>query len=116
MDDLIAAFLRLMATDDGVTGPFNLGNPHEIPVRVLAEQVIALTNSRSRIVHRKLPEDDPMQRCPDIARARDALGWEPHVALEQGLRRTIGYFEQLMSGQDGRPDRSVLPGASALAI
>ena len=103
VDDLIAAFLRLMATDDGVTGPFNLGNPHEIPVRALAERVIALTNSPSRIVYRKLPEDDPLQRCPDITRARDMLDWQPHVPLEQGLGRTIGYFEQLMSGQDGRP-------------
>jgi UDP-glucuronate decarboxylase len=96
VDDLIAAFLRLMATEDSVIGPFNLGNPHEIPVRLLAERIIALTNSPSRIVYRKLPEDDPLQRCPDITRAQEALGWKPHVALEQGLRRTIGYFEQLM--------------------
>jgi UDP-glucuronate decarboxylase len=99
VDDLIAAFLRLMGTEDAVTGPVNLGNPHEIPVRHLAERVIELTNSRSRIVHRELPEDDPLQRCPDITQAKRLLGWQPRVALEDGLRRTIAYFDQLLSGQ-----------------
>jgi UDP-glucuronate decarboxylase len=99
VDDLIAALLKLMATGDDVTGPLNLGNPEEMPVRALAEQIIELTNSRSRIVHRTLPEDDPLQRCPDIGQARQVLGWEPRVPLERGLRRTIAYFDQLLSRQ-----------------
>ncbi len=97
VDDLIEGFLRLMATGEEVTGPINLGNPHEIPVRALAERVIALTGSRSNIVYRPLPQDDPMQRCPDITRARAVLGWEPSVALDDGLARTIAYFERLLS-------------------
>ena len=97
VDDLIEGFLRLMATGEEVTGPINLGNPHEIPVRALAERVIALTGSRSSIVYRPLPQDDPMQRCPDITRARAVLGWEPSVALDDGLARTIAYFERLLS-------------------
>ncbi|MBV8401018.1 MAG: SDR family oxidoreductase [Acetobacteraceae bacterium] len=103
VDDLIAAFLRLMGTDDTVTGPVNLGNPHEIPVRQLAERVVELTNSRSRIVHRELPEDDPLQRCPDITQAKRLLGWQPRVPLEDGLRQTIAYFDQLLSGQSSAP-------------
>ena len=97
VDDLIEGFLRLMASGEEVTGPINLGNPHEIPVRALAERVIALTGSRSNIVYRPLPQDDPMQRCPDITRARAVLGWEPSVALDDGLARTIAYFERLLS-------------------
>ncbi len=97
VDDLIEGFLRLMATGEEVTGPINLGNPHEIPVRALAERVIALTGSRSNIVYRPLPQDDPMQRCPDITRARAVLGWGPSVALDDGLARTIAYFERLLS-------------------
>jgi UDP-glucuronate decarboxylase len=97
VDDLIDGFVRLMATDDAITGPMNLGNPHEIPVRELADRVISLTNSRSRIVHRELPQDDPLQRCPDIALARRELAWEPHVALDDGLVRTIAYFDHMLS-------------------
>ena len=97
VDDLVEGFLRVMATPDAVTGPINLGNPHEIPVRELAERVIELTNSRSRVVHQPLPQDDPMQRCPDITMARDLLGWQPHVALTYGLTRTIDYFDALLS-------------------
>ena len=97
VDDLIEGFVRMMATGDDITGPINLGNPHEIPVRELAERIIALTGARSRIVHRPLPEDDPLQRCPDISRARDVLGWQPGVNLEEGLTRTIAYFENLLS-------------------
>ncbi len=77
VDDLVDGLIRLMATGDDVTGPINIGNPHEIPVRELAERVIALTGSRSRIVYRPLPQDDPMQRCPDITLAERVLGWEP---------------------------------------
>ncbi len=100
VDDLIAALLRLMASGDAVTGPINVGNPQEIPVRTLAEQIIALTNSRSRIVYRELPEDDPLQRCPDITQAKQTLRWEPRVPLDQGLRRTIAYFHEMLSEQD----------------
>ncbi len=94
--DLIEGFLRLMSSDDDITGPVNLGNPHEIPVRELAERVLALTGSPSQIVYHPLPQDDPMQRCPDITRARELLGWTPTVGLDDGLRRTIGYFKALL--------------------
>jgi UDP-glucuronate decarboxylase len=97
VDDLIEGFVRMMATGDDVTGPVNLGNPHEITVRELAERVIAMTGSQSRIVHRPLPQDDPLQRCPDIDMARALLDWEPRIALEDGLARTIAYFEGLLS-------------------
>ena len=93
MDGLI----RLMGSRPTFTGPINIGNPHEIPVRELAERVISLTNSRSKIVHRPLPQDDPMQRCPDITLARQELGWEPKVLLNDGLIRTIEYFNELLS-------------------
>jgi UDP-glucuronate decarboxylase len=102
VDDLIEGLVRLMATDDAVTGPVNLGNPHEITVRELAERVLALaaarTGSPSRLVHRPLPTDDPRQRCPDISRARALLGWEPAVSLDQGLPRTVDYFAALLGG------------------
>jgi len=101
VDDLIEGFVRMMATGDDLTGPVNLGNPHEITVRELAERVLAATGSASRIVHRPLPQDDPLQRCPDIALARARLGWEPVVSLEDGLARTIAYFEALLSGEAG---------------
>ena len=97
VDDLIEGFVRMMATGPEVTGPINIGNPHEIPVRELAERVITLTNSASKIVHRPLPQDDPMQRCPDITLAKQVLGWEPKVALDEGLRRTIAYFDALLT-------------------
>ena len=96
VDDLVEGFLRLMATDDAVTGPVNIGNPHEISVRELAERVVAMTDSPSRIVYHPLPQDDPTQRCPDIGLARRTLGWEPVVPLEQGLARTIDYFRTLI--------------------
>ena len=106
VDDLIEGFVRMMATPDEVTGPVNLGNPHEITVRELAERVIAMTGSKSRLVHAKLPQDDPMQRCPDITLARGSLGWEPKVALEQGLGRTIAYFERLLAVQARRAENA----------
>jgi UDP-glucuronate decarboxylase len=96
VDDLIEGFVRMMATGPEVTGPINIGNPHEIPVRELAERVIALTGSRSRIMHRPLPVDDPLQRCPDIAMARSVLGWQPTVHLDTGLERTTAFFRQLL--------------------
>lgn len=97
VDDLVDGLLRLMASPPDFTGPTNLGNPHEIPVRELAEQVVGLTGSTSRIVLRPLPQDDPLQRCPDISMARSALGWSPRVSLRDGLQRTIGYFRQMLS-------------------
>jgi UDP-glucuronate decarboxylase len=103
VDDLVAGLAGMMATADEETGPVNLGNPHEIPVRALAERIIALTGTRSRIVHRKLPADDPTQRCPDIGLARRLLGWEPTVALDAGLERTIAYFERTLARGRGVP-------------
>ncbi len=97
VSDLIEAIIRMMRTDDTLTGPINMGNPHEIAVRDLAECVVRLTGSSSSIVYRPLPEDDPTQRCPDITLARKLLGWEPTVALEDGLAKTISYFDQLLT-------------------
>jgi len=115
VDDLIDGFLAMMATPDAVTGPINLGNPGEFTIRALAETVIALTGSASRITHLPLPEDDPMQRQPDITRARSMLGWEPTIPLEQGLTRTIAYFEGLLARPERRASRPrVLPIADAV--
>ena len=97
VDDLIEGFLRLMAASDDVTGPVNLGNPVETTVRELAETIIKMTGSRSKIVSRPLPVDDPVQRCPDISRARNLLEWEPRVPLATGLERTIAFFARLLA-------------------
>ncbi len=105
VDDLIGGFLALMAAPDDITGPINLGNPVEISVAELAELVIALTGSRSTITRRPLPIDDPVQRCPDIAQARAVLGWQPRTELKDGLSRTIGYFDKLLSAR-GHPRNS----------
>jgi UDP-glucuronate decarboxylase len=96
VDDLIEGFVRMMATGPEVTGPVNLGNPHEIPVRELAERVLRLVGGPSRLVFRPLPQDDPLQRCPDISLAKRLLDWGPKVELEQGLLQTIGYFADLL--------------------
>jgi len=96
VDDLIEGFIRMMASGPHLPGPVNIGNPHEITVAELARQVIALTKSRSKLVMRPLPQDDPLQRCPDIGLARRELDWEPKVSLEQGLLRTITYFDSLL--------------------
>jgi UDP-glucuronate decarboxylase len=106
-DDLIDGWLKLMAAPDDVTGPINIGNPVEMPVRHLAEKIIEMTGSRSRIETRPLPVDDPMQRCPDISRARNLLGWEPKVPLEAGLERTIGYFDRLLTERGEKTQRVV---------
>ena len=92
VDDLIDALVRLMATSDDFTGPVNLGNPQEFTILELARKVIASTGSRSEIVFKPLPSDDPVQRQPDISLAKQMLQWEPVVALNEGLRRTISYF------------------------
>jgi len=92
VDDLIDALVRLMATSDDFTGPVNLGNPQEFTILELARKVIASTGSRSELVFKPLPSDDPVQRQPDISLAKQMLQWEPVVALNEGLRRTISYF------------------------
>ena len=99
VDDLIEGFVRLMDTRDELSGPINLGNPGEFTIKQLAEKVIDLTASRSELVHQPLPSDDPMQRKPDISLAKAELGWEPTVQLEDGLRRTIAYFDNFLSGR-----------------
>lgn len=96
VDDLVEGFLRLMDTEAGFTGPVNLGNPGEFTIRELAERVIDLTGSPSKLEFMPLPADDPMQRKPDITLAHDKLGWQPKVALEEGLKRTIAYFDTLL--------------------
>ena len=96
VDDMIEGFIKMMAAPDELTGPVNLGNPHEVTIMELAEKVIALTGSKSTIVKKPLPEDDPMQRCPDISLAREKLGWEPKVSLEEGLEKTIAYFRNVV--------------------
>ncbi|MDD4540037.1 MAG: GDP-mannose 4,6-dehydratase, partial [Lentisphaeria bacterium] len=98
-DDLIEGMIRMMNTSDDVTGPINIGNPGEFTIRELAEKVIALTGSTSKIVFRPLPQDDPRQRRPDITLAKEKLGWEPTIQLEQGLKNTISYFDALLSGK-----------------
>jgi UDP-glucuronate decarboxylase len=97
VDDLAEGFLRLMATGDEVTGPINLGNPGEFTIRALAEKVVEMTGAASAIEYRPLPQDDPQQRQPNIDKARAILDWQPTVHLEEGLRRTIAYFDQLLS-------------------
>ncbi len=96
VDDLIEGFVRLMGTPDEVTGPVNLGNPGEFTIRQLAEQVIEMTGTRSKLVHRPLPQDDPKQRRPDISLAAEALDWRPTVQLREGLAKTIAYFDDLL--------------------
>jgi UDP-glucuronate decarboxylase len=94
VDDLIEGFLKLMDAPDTVTGPINIGNPGEFTIRQLAEIVIEMTGSRSEIVQMPLPQDDPLQRRPDITKARELLKWQPTIPLREGLARTIAYFEK----------------------
>ena len=96
VDDLIDAFIRLMDTDDAITGPVNLGNPREFTIKQLAETIIDLTGSGSKLVYKPLPEDDPQQRKPDISLANELLAWEPSVQLRDGLRKTIQYFADML--------------------
>ena len=96
VDDLINGFLKMMEIE-GFTGPVNLGNPAEFTILELAEHVIRLTGSSSKVIHEVLPQDDPLQRRPDISLAREKLGWEPQVGLEEGLQRTINYFKSEIS-------------------
>ncbi len=96
-DDLVEGFMRLMNSDDAVTGPINMGNPGEFTMIELAERVLRLTGSKSKLIFMPLPQDDPKQRQPDITRAKSVLGWEPKVALEQGLEKTIAYFRTVLA-------------------
>jgi UDP-glucuronate decarboxylase len=98
--DLVEGLMRLM-DHPSCTGPVNLGNPGEFTIRQLAEEVIALVGGKSRIAQKPLPSDDPRQRQPDISQAREKLGWEPKVALREGLVKTIAYFDELLSGKKG---------------
>ena len=93
VDDLINAVIKMMNTEDGFTGPVNIGNPSEFTIKELAEKIIELTDSSSKITYHNLPSDDPKQRCPDIALAKEKLDWEPKISLEDGLKETISYFK-----------------------
>jgi UDP-glucuronate decarboxylase len=99
VDDLVDGLVRLMESDRDIVGPINLGNPSEFTIRQLAEKVIDLTGSRSKIIHRPLPQDDPKQRQPDISKAQELLGWQPAVPLTDGLTKTIAYFEGRLATQ-----------------
>ena len=99
VDDLVEAMIRMMNTGAEITGPINIGNPDEFSIRELAEAVIELTGSRSRIVSRALPPDDPKQRQPDITKAKKILGWQPTVTLREGLVKTIAYFDKLLKDE-----------------
>jgi UDP-glucuronate decarboxylase len=107
VDDLVEGFLRLMAAPDDVTGPINLGNPVETPVKALAEMIVEMIGSKSRIEYRPLPVDDPTQRCPDISRAKNLLNWEPRVPLQRGLEKTISYFDRLLTEHGEQTHRVV---------
>ena len=95
VDDLVEALIRLMNTEEGFTGPINLGNPQSFSIKELAHKVIDMTDSSSSITFKPLPQDDPIQRSPDISLAKEKLQWEPTIMLEKGLRETIQYFEQI---------------------
>ena len=96
VDDLVNGLVRLMEADNTITGPVNLGNPVEMTIRELAEQVIEMTGAKSELIEKPLPSDDPTQRCPDINRAKTQLGWVPSVTFEDGLKRTIQYFKETL--------------------
>lgn len=96
VDDLVEGMIRMMATDDSFVGPVNIGNPNEFTIRELAEKVIQMTGSTSKIAYRPLPHDDPKQRRPDISLAKKRLDWEPTIQLEQGLQKTIEYFKGIV--------------------
>ncbi len=102
VEDLVDGLMRLMGTPPEVTGPINLGNPNEFTIRQLAEKVIAMVGSRSTIEFQPLPQDDPRQRQPDISLAKTALGWAPRTELDEGLKKTIAYFDQLLTADAAR--------------
>ena len=100
VDDLVAGLIRLMRTEDDCTGPVNLGNPDEFEIKQLAEKVLTLVGSRSNIIYKELPQDDPQQRRPDITLAKARLNWQPSIALDDGLIRTVEYFRALLAQGD----------------
>jgi UDP-glucuronate decarboxylase len=93
ISDLVKGVVRMMEMDNRFIGPVNLGNPREISILEIARKILAMTESKSKIVYNPLPSDDPERRCPDIALAKDKLAWEPEVSLEEGLKKTIEYFK-----------------------
>jgi UDP-glucuronate decarboxylase len=111
VDDLIEGILRFMALTNGENercsfpGPLNIGNPAELTIRLLAQEIIDLTGSASKLVFRPLPIDDPLQRQPDISKARQLIDWEPKIGLNEGLRKTIAYFDELLRGQNPTEDQ-----------
>ncbi len=116
VDDLVDGLIRLMNTSDALTGPVNLGNPGEFTILELAEQVLELTGSSSEIHYEPLPQDDPQQRNPDIHLAKEVLEWEPKIPLEQGLQKTIDYFDDLLANGYAEPDtRWQMPNAKIAA-
>ena len=96
VDDMVTGMINMMDTDDKITGPINIGNPEEFTIHQLAETVVRMTGSKSKIVYHPLPSDDPLQRKPDISKARQLLGWEPKIKLDEGLMKTIEYFRNLL--------------------
>jgi len=104
VDDLVVGLIRLMRTEDDCTGPVNLGNPDEFQIKQLAERVLALVGSRSKIIYKELPQDDPQQRRPDITLAKAQLNWQPSIALEEGLCRTVEYFRALLAQGDPKAE------------
>ena len=102
VDDLVEGMIKMMATGDDFTGPVNIGNPREFTILELAEKVIGMIGSKSKIIYQPLPSDDPLQRKPDISLAKEKLNWEPKIPLEKGLKKTIQYFENLI-----REDKSI---------
>jgi len=102
VDDMVEGIIRMMNTPKGFTGPVNLGNPSEVSILELGRLIIAITGSSSRMVYKPLPQDDPERRRPNITLAQEKLGWEPTVALEDGIRKTIEYFEGIIKAQEGK--------------
>ena len=96
VDDMVDAFVRLMETSDEITGPMNLGNPSERSMLELAELILKFTKSKSKIIHNPLPQDDPVQRLPDISLAKEIIGWFPKIDIDDGLDRTIYYFKSII--------------------
>lgn len=105
VDDLIEALVRMMQTPSDVTGPINIGNPHEFTIRELAELIVKLTGTKSKLRFQPLPSDDPRQRRPDISEAKLALKWEPKIQLREGLTKTITYFENILRKEASVPAR-----------
>lgn len=100
MSDLISGLESIMETE-GMTGPFNLGNPEEYTILELAEIILKLSKSPSKIVHKELPADDPVRRCPDISFIKEKIGWAPKIGLEEGLQKTIVYFQEKLRNRKG---------------